>query len=112
MKALPLPPPPSFPSKQALQNYWLSIWSEATAAAEAGGAEAALHTRFYMLLYFAFGLSSLVFQAGRPGPSSHNAFQTGCAKIGWQGNKRGWGRLQAAPTLLKAQALLAKPQEN
>ncbi|KAL4446696.1 hypothetical protein ABPG77_007940 [Micractinium sp. CCAP 211/92] len=47
---------------QAFQNFWLSIWSEATAAAEAGGDAAAMRTHFYMLLYFAFGLSSLAFQ--------------------------------------------------
>lgn len=50
------------PPPQAFQNFWLSIWSEATAAAEAGGDAAAMRTHFYMLLYFAFGLSSLAFQ--------------------------------------------------
>lgn len=58
------------PAAQALQNYWLSIWSEATASAEAGGDPAALRTKFYMLYYFAFGLSSLAFQASRTLPEA------------------------------------------
>ncbi|PSC76242.1 multidrug resistance-associated 1 isoform X1 [Micractinium conductrix] len=47
---------------QAGQNWWLSVWSEATAAAEADADPAGLHSRTYMLLYFGLGLSSLVFQ--------------------------------------------------
>ena len=51
-----------FASFQALQNWWLSVWSEATAAAEASPQATSLDTHWYMGLYFAFGLSSLVFQ--------------------------------------------------
>lgn len=50
---------------QAGQNWWLSVWSEATAAAEADADPAGLHSRTYMLLYFGLGLSSLVFQASK-----------------------------------------------
>ena len=48
-------------SVQALQNWWLSVWSEATAGAEAAGA--AIDTKFYMGAYFGLGLTSLLFQA-------------------------------------------------
>jgi hypothetical protein len=59
-------PPPLL---QALQNWWLSVWSEATAASEAtpvdpAAAAAAVDTTWYMMLYFAFGMTSLIFQVG------------------------------------------------
>ena len=65
--SVPLPP-------QALQNWWLSVWSNATAASEAaaaaqpgGGAGSAddVATGFYLGVYFAFGLTSLALQGGR-----------------------------------------------
>ncbi|PRW33949.1 ABC transporter isoform A [Chlorella sorokiniana] len=45
---------------QALQNWWLSVWSQATADAEAQ--EQAVQTSYYMVVYFALAVSSLFFQ--------------------------------------------------
>ncbi|EFN56982.1 hypothetical protein CHLNCDRAFT_143584 [Chlorella variabilis] len=47
---------------QAGQNWWLSVWSEATAAAAAADPPQGLNTTFYMMLYFGLGFSSLAFQ--------------------------------------------------
>lgn len=47
---------------QAGQNWWLSVWSEATATAAAEDPPAGINTTFYMLLYFGLGFTSLVFQ--------------------------------------------------
>ena len=49
-------------SVQVFQNWWLSVWSNATAAAEAEGSHVA--TRMYMAVYFTFGMTSLVLQVG------------------------------------------------
>ena len=47
---------------QVFQNWWLSVWSNATAAAEADGSHVA--TKMYMAVYFTFGMTSLVLQVG------------------------------------------------
>ena len=47
---------------QVFQNWWLSVWSNATAAAEAEGSHVA--TKMYMAVYFTFGMTSLVLQVG------------------------------------------------
>jgi hypothetical protein len=39
------------------QNWWLSVWSAATAAAEAAGESAPSH--FYLSVYFVLGVASL-----------------------------------------------------
>ena len=67
----PRTPGPLAPPPQAVQNWWLSVWSEATAASEAApvdpaAAAAAVDTTWYMMLYFAFGMTSLIFQVGAP----------------------------------------------
>eukprot|EP00887_Chlorella_sp_A99_P003460 scaffold7.g3460.t1 len=46
---------------QALQNWWLSVWSEATAAAQDNAGDVA--TLYYLLVYFGMGAASLGFQA-------------------------------------------------
>jgi ATP-binding cassette subfamily C (CFTR/MRP) protein 1 len=48
---------------QAGQNYWLSIWTEATTTAEV--TSHAADTAYYMKVYFIIGLISLVFQVSR-----------------------------------------------
>jgi ABC-type multidrug transport system fused ATPase/permease subunit len=55
---------------QVMQNFWLSIWSQKTTAFEkdiaAGHAEVGTFpSRFYMLIYFSFGITSLVLQVVR-----------------------------------------------
>ena len=59
--ATPALPPFRRPLLQAMQNFWLSIWSNATEDAESSGGS--VRTGYYMLLYFVFGASSLLFQA-------------------------------------------------
>ncbi len=62
-----------FRCPQALQNWWLSVWSNATAASEAASASAShlsdaadsVDTAFYLGIYFAFGVGSLALQGGR-----------------------------------------------
>jgi len=48
---------------QAGQNWWLSIWTEATTTAQA--TSQAAETTYYMKIYFSIGLISLVFQVSR-----------------------------------------------
>ena len=53
------------------------MWSEATAASEAtpvdpAAAAAAVDTTWYMMLYFAFGMTSLAFQVGTVPASFHS----------------------------------------
>jgi ABC-type multidrug transport system fused ATPase/permease subunit len=54
---------------QVLQNFWLSIWSEATAAhrvrAKEDSSISAFPSTYYMLIYFSMGLASLVFSVAR-----------------------------------------------
>ncbi|GAB4815546.1 hypothetical protein N2152v2_002592 [Parachlorella kessleri] len=56
----------------ALQNWWLSVWSNATADVEAsmpsapnGPSGPSVATGFYLGVYFAFGIGSLLLQGGR-----------------------------------------------
>ncbi|KAL4518770.1 hypothetical protein Ndes2437B_g00851 [Nannochloris sp. 'desiccata'] len=48
---------------QAGQNWWLSVWTEATATAQA--TSQAADTTYYMKVYFIIGIISLVFQVSR-----------------------------------------------
>ena len=64
---------------QVFQNWWLSVWSNATAAAEAEGSHVA--TRMYMAVYFTFGMTSLVLQVGMlhvTGSTSLTAYGQAC----------------------------------
>jgi hypothetical protein len=45
---------------QVLQNWWLSVWSNATSAADKSGIR--LNTGHYLAIYFSFGLVSLGLQ--------------------------------------------------
>lgn len=46
---------------QAAQNFWLSHWTNETEDAQSSGGD--LNNTLYMFVYFAFGMSSLLFQA-------------------------------------------------
>jgi ABC-type multidrug transport system fused ATPase/permease subunit len=55
---------------QVTQKFWLSVWSSKTTAFEkevaVGNAkEGTFPSKFYMLVYFSFGIGSLLFQLGR-----------------------------------------------
>ena len=66
-------------SLQVFQNWWLSVWSNATAAAEAEGSHVA--TKMYMAVYFTFGMTSLVLQVGMQhaiGSTSSSAYGPAC----------------------------------
>ena len=48
---------------QVLQNFWLSVWSNATAEAEK--VQGQLHTAFYLSIYACFALSAVLLTVGR-----------------------------------------------
>ena len=47
---------------QQIQNWWLSVWTNAIAAAQAAAAATGNLNLFYLQIYFVFGITSLGFQ--------------------------------------------------
>ena len=50
---------------QVGQNFWLSVWTDATTAAETRG-QGPLQNSFYLSVYFALGSASIVLQVRNP----------------------------------------------